>query len=255
MARRFLIGFLACGAVWMFGTSIASSHDEDWSDAAVGDHRRPGPPDVGSLAVYGEWVKEPGVGRAWRPYVEADWRPYWRGHWAWRGDWVWVSADPWGDGPFHYGEWVLSHRFGWVWIPGTVWAPARVTWVVSGPVVAWAPAGIHVHIGSDPRWWVYADARTFRSPVVRPYRVPPPHVNVRGGVVTQDLSRVFVPDRRGPDREVRVRGGSEQLRGHNADRRVLAPRQDSGVRGPVRDTARVRRSESRNTRGFDVRDR
>jgi hypothetical protein len=237
MARTLLIGLLACGAVWMFGTGIASSHDEDWAYATADDPGRQGPPDTSALAFYGEWVREPGVGRAWRPHVEADWRPYWRGHWAWRGDWVWVSADPWGDGPFHYGEWVLSHRFGWVWVPGTVWAPARVTWVVSGPVVAWASTGIHVHIGSDPRWWVYADARTFRSPVVRPYRIPPPHVNVRGGVVTRNLGRVFVPARQGPDREVRVRAGSERLR------------------GPVRDTARVRTSESRNTRGFDVRQR
>ncbi len=252
MARRLLIGLLACGAVWLFGTNNASSHDEDWSNATISEGRH-GPPDVSALAAYGEWVREPGVGRVWRPDAEADWRPYWRGHWAWRGDWVWVSADPWGDGPFHYGEWVLSRRLGWVWVPGTVWAPARVTWVVSGPVVAWAPTGLHVHVGSDPRWWVYADARTFHRPVVRPYRVPPPHVNVRGGAVTRDLGRVLVPDRRGSDREVRVRAGSERLRGGGADRRVSAPRQDSRGRG--RDTARVRTSESRNTRGFDVRDR
>lgn len=254
MARRLLIGLLAWGVVWTFGTGMASSHDEDWAYATADDPRRHGPPDTGTLAFYGEWVLDHGVGRAWRPYVEADWRPYWRGHWAWRGDWVWVSADPWGDGPFHYGEWVLSHQFGWIWVPGTIWAPARVTWVVSGSTVAWAPTGIHVHIGSDPRWWVYADARTFRSRVVHPYRVPPPHANVRRGVVTPTLGRVFVPDRRSPDQEMRVRSGSERLPGVGTDRRVIERRHpDSRVRGPVRDAARTRTGESRNARGFNVR--
>ncbi len=253
MARILLFGLLACGAVWTFGTGVASSHEEAWADAVAEDGGPHGPPDTGMLASYGEWVGDPEVGRAWRPYVEADWRPYWRGHWAWRGDWVWVSADPWGDGPFHYGEWVLSPRFGWIWVPGTVWAPARVTWVVSGSVIWWAPAGIHIHLGSDPRWRVYADARAFRGRVVHPHRVPPPHARVRESVATRDLGRVFVPDRRSPDREVRVRAGSERTRG--IDRTLTVRGTDARVGRPVPDGSRARAGASTNTRGFAVRDR
>jgi hypothetical protein len=255
MARRFLIGLLACGAVWTFGTGIASSHDDDWAYVHADDPGRPGPPDLSGLSPYGEWAWEPEHGRVWRPYVQADWRPYWRGHWAWRGTWVWVSADPWGDGPFHYGDWVWSRRLGWVWIPGTVWAPARVTWVVSGSVVAWAPAGIHVSIGSDPRFWVYADAWRFRGPTVRPYRVPPPHAKVRGGIPTRDLGRVFVAASERGEREFRTLDATERRGGVRTDHRVAAPRPDSRIRAPHRDAAPGRTGESRNARGFDLRER
>lgn len=256
MARRFLIVLLACGAVWMSGLAVASAHDDKWTPESA-ESWRPGPPDVRVLGSYGEWVHEPEVGRVWRPYVEADWRPYWRGHWAWRGDWVWVSADPWGDGPFHYGEWAWSDRLGWIWIPGTVWAPARVTWIVSGSVVAWAPTSVHITFGGgDPRWWVYSDARTFRGRVVHPYRVPPAHARIRGGVATRDLGRVFVPETPRPAREFRaVMKRDDRRPDHSdrrADRRGITSRSSSQERTGDRGAGKMRGHDSR-ARGFDLR--
>ncbi len=246
MTRRFLLGLVAIGLVWLGATGLASAHD---------DGVRNGPPDFGQLELHGEWGWEPPYGRVWVPYVEADWRPYWRGHWAWRDGWIWVSADPWGDGPFHYGEWTWSRRLGWVWIPGTVWAPARVTWIVSGPIVAWAPASLHVSVGSDPRFWVYADARTFRSPIVRPHRVPPPHVRVRHGSRSLAPGRVFAADVEHRDRGFRTGDATERRGGISADHREAAPRPDSRVKAPRRDSKRGRMAESRHLRGFDLRER
>jgi hypothetical protein len=59
MARRFLIGLLACGASGRSGTGIASSHDDDWAYVHADDPGRPGPPDLSGLSPYGEWAWSP----------------------------------------------------------------------------------------------------------------------------------------------------------------------------------------------------
>lgn len=248
MTKRFLIGLLAYGLICLGSSGLASAHD---------DNGRHAPPDFEQLDRYGEWGWEPAYGRVWMPFVEADWRPYWRGHWAWQGTWVWVAADPWGDGPFHYGEWAWSDRLGWVWIPGTVWAPARVTWIVSGSTVAWAPTHIHVSFGSDPRFWVYADRRTFQSPIVRPHRAHPQHVRVREGVTTRDLGRVFAPEHRSRERQSRpvMENHDFPNRSVDSDHRVLRPRPNSTVRVPSRDSERLGTTVRRQARGFEVKRR
>ena len=253
MMRRLLI-VSAMGAVLAVGSAPAWAHDDDDEDRASSAWSHEGPPDVQSLGVYGDWVWEPAHGRVWRPRVDHEWRPYWRGEWAWQGGWVWVSADPWGDGPFHYGEWVWSSRFGWVWIPGTVWAPARVTWIISGPVIAWAPASIHISIGRDPRFWVYADADRFQGRIVRPYRVPPSRVHIRGGVVTEDIARVFVPQPRLPRRELRLNPPRERTFTVNTERRVISPRQNPVIRPSMPDAPRTPGRGWGTGRGFERRE-
>jgi hypothetical protein len=53
--------------------------------------------------------------------------------------WTWASNDPWGDIPYHYGTWAYVSPYGWVWVPGTVWAPAWVTWAYTDDYIGWAP--------------------------------------------------------------------------------------------------------------------
>ncbi len=94
----------------------------------------------GELDQYGEWVTvndEP----VWRPYVAADWRPYFNGYWAWYDPfgWTWISYDPFGYVTFHYGAWIYDPFYGWCWVPGYVWRPAYVGWIAIGPYFAWAP--------------------------------------------------------------------------------------------------------------------
>jgi hypothetical protein len=55
-----------------WGLYGASWHDPSWSvDFNV------------VLDGYGEWVWVSGLGRVWRPWVAADWRPYTHGRWTW----------------------------------------------------------------------------------------------------------------------------------------------------------------------------
>ena len=92
------------------------------------------------LAPYGRWVSCR-YGRCWVPRrVSRRWQPYSRGRWVYTDyGWTWVSRDPWGGTPYHYGTWTYIRGYGWAWVPGTVWAPAWVTWNYSDRYVGWAP--------------------------------------------------------------------------------------------------------------------
>ena len=93
------------------------------------------------LAPHGHWVTAGSYGSCWVPSgVVAGWEPYVDGQWAYSDyGWTWASNDPWGDIPYHYGTWAYVDPYGWVWVPGTVWAPAWVTWAYTDDYVGWAP--------------------------------------------------------------------------------------------------------------------
>ncbi|HLH57141.1 MAG TPA: DUF6600 domain-containing protein, partial [Verrucomicrobiae bacterium] len=134
----------------------------------------------GPLEPYGGWVDVSGYGRCWRPAtVSAEWRPYQIGHWEWTdAGWYWVSDDPWAWACYHYGNWVLDPVYGWVWVPGTEWAPAWVAWREAPDYIGWAPCGPggvavrdseylfvdvhHFHDRLEPREFVYNDPAILR---------------------------------------------------------------------------------------------
>ncbi|MDB6110737.1 MAG: hypothetical protein JWR69_2487 [Pedosphaera sp.] len=100
------------------------------------------------LSPYGSWVQLDGYGWCWQPrtvVVSRGWRPYCDGgHWVYTdAGWFWQSDYSWGWATFHYGRWQLHDRCGWIWLPDTVWAPAWVSWRVSGDHCGWAPLPPH----------------------------------------------------------------------------------------------------------------
>lgn len=111
-------------------------------DGAVDDFYEP-------LSYYGVWVDVAPYGRVWQPAPDVagtDFRPYASdGYWAVNsdGDWVFVSRyhAQWGWATYHYGRWMWHDWYGWVWLPGTRWAPAWVEWRYGGGYVGWAPLG------------------------------------------------------------------------------------------------------------------
>jgi hypothetical protein len=137
-----------------------------------------------SLAPYGDWITVPRYGRCWRPsHVAFGWQPYLHGKWAYTDvGWAWVSFDPWGGDPYHYGTWVFTSRHGWIWIPGTVWAPAWVTWCISDDYFGWAPVppsfvvGVSGYAGPavtvSRSAYVFVPARQFAGVDVSSVRVP-----------------------------------------------------------------------------------
>jgi len=83
------------------------------------------------LAPYGTWVQVQGYGLCWQPTVAvscAGWMPYGdRGRWVYTDHgWYWYSDYTWGWATFHYGRWFHHSRWGWCWVPGTVWGPSWV---------------------------------------------------------------------------------------------------------------------------------
>ncbi|MCI0391054.1 MAG: hypothetical protein MOB07_20095 [Acidobacteria bacterium] len=110
------------------------------------------------LAPYGTWLQIDGYDWVWTPHgIHVGWRPYTYGYWVYTDyGWTWVSRYRWGWAPFHYGRWFYHGRHGWVWVPGTVWAPAWVVWRHRPGWVGWAPmppqVGWQVGIGISVSW-------------------------------------------------------------------------------------------------------
>lgn len=120
-------------------------HDNDWDDYYDGyDLPRPWE-EVGffydELTPYGDWVMTRDYGWAWFPRdVHPYWRPYTEGRWVITDyGWTWISYEPFGWATYHYGRWTRDERIGWLWVPGTDWGPAWVSWQHGGGYVGWAP--------------------------------------------------------------------------------------------------------------------
>jgi hypothetical protein len=104
-----------------------------------------------ALEPHGDWIEVADYGFAWQPRANSDlrWRPYLDGHWAWTDyGWTWVSNEPFGWATYHYGRWARLKRLGWVWVPGSEWAPAWVAWRSSDRLVGWAPLPPEAYSGA-----------------------------------------------------------------------------------------------------------
>ena len=89
--------------------------------------------------------------------------------WSYESDWEWGWA------PFHYGRWYLDQGYGWVWIPGSAWAPAWVSWRYGGGYVGWAPlppAGSAIVIETHHPYWCFVEARYLVVRDVYHYAMP-----------------------------------------------------------------------------------
>jgi hypothetical protein len=104
-----------------------------------------------ALDPHGEWMEVGSYGYCWRPNAASrpNWRPYLDGNWAWTDyGWTWASKEPFGWATYHYGRWTRVRRLGWVWVPGSEWAPAWVAWRRSDRYIGWAPLPPEAHSGS-----------------------------------------------------------------------------------------------------------
>jgi hypothetical protein len=135
----------------------------------------------------GNWYEVADYGYVWQPDVATNesWRPYTDGYWAYTDQgWTWVSYEDFGWATYHYGRWARLADYGWVWVPGTEWAPAWVSWRTGGDYVGWAPlppAGggeavyesrpitghVDVEFGIGPAYYNFVDLRYIGEPVLR----------------------------------------------------------------------------------------
>jgi hypothetical protein len=138
------------------------------------------------LGGYGEWIERPGYGRVWYPTaVQVGWRPYLHGRWVVTDyGWTWVSSEDFGWATYHYGRWYQDAEVGWVWVPGTVWGPAWVSFQRGGGYIGWAPlppavgfhAGIGIQLGGvaiAAGAYSFCEERAFLHPQIATVIVPP----------------------------------------------------------------------------------
>jgi hypothetical protein len=140
----------------------------------------------------GNWYEVSDYGYVWQPDVATDtnWRPYTDGYWAYTDQgWTWVSYEDFGWATYHYGRWARLADYGWVWVPGTEWAPAWVSWRTGGDYVGWAPlpptgggevvyesrpitGHVDVEFGIGPAYYNFIDLQYIGEPVLRDRILP-----------------------------------------------------------------------------------
>jgi hypothetical protein len=95
--------------------------------------------------IYGEWVWDEFCGYVWRPsyndyYPWGNWQPYYYGSWReLNGQLFWVPEEKWGWVPYHLGIWMWSKKHGWIWIPGSAFAPSWSVWDFNMGYYSWRP--------------------------------------------------------------------------------------------------------------------
>jgi len=136
---------------------------------------------------YGEWLWDDLYGYVWRPFIDNGtypwgWTPYYAGRWSYSGGQMfWVPEEPWGWIPYHLGIWQWDKKHGWVWLPGSMFAPAWVTWDFYFGYACWRPWSLFDWMHNDPYWTsdfgYLGDELVYvpywsdgQSPVVRPTR-------------------------------------------------------------------------------------
>jgi hypothetical protein len=166
-----------------YGSGADYDHQDDYDDY---DDYPPSPrDDVGffydELSPYGDWVLTRQNGWAWFPRnVRPSWRPYSDGRWVTTEyGWTWASNEPFGWATYHYGRWAWEPRLGWLWVPGTTWGPAWVSWRSGEGYIGWAPLppavgfevgvgirlnGFDLNIGIRPDAYSFVAERSFLEP-------------------------------------------------------------------------------------------
>ncbi|MGD0217086.1 MAG: DUF6600 domain-containing protein [Desulfobaccales bacterium] len=148
------------------------------------------------LAPYGQWVDYQNYGPVWAPSnVADDWRPYTDGRWVpTENGYVFESEEPWAWATYHYGNWMPTDAYGWVWSPGRTWYPSTVEWRTTPdsyqednsyvgwapipppdytPPEGYAPAGYYSGMPADSLltspFWIFAQAASFLLGLGQPY--------------------------------------------------------------------------------------
>ena len=179
-----------------------------------------------NLNQHGSWLVSGEYGRVWQPReYTREWNPYHDGHWVDTDmGWAWVSDYQWGSLPYHYGTWVVDPRYGWVWIPGEVWAPSWVVFRTGPDHIGWAPVppgfSVGVSIGfAAPSSFIYVSSRDFLAPDLRRAIIPPSQTNVfinNTTIVNNIVIQNNIVINRGPDVQI-----IEKASGHSVRRQSI----------------------------------
>ena len=176
---------LCVGLALVLGTGFTQPARADSEDAAMF---------YNELEQHGQWFEYENYGPVWQPSrVGEDWRPYTDGRWVpTKQGYIFESQEPWGWATYHYGNWMPTAGYGWVWVPGRTWYPSTVQWrtsrknvAVNASYVGWAPIPPRGYVpppayapstygapAADvltPPLWIFAQAASFLLGFGQPY--------------------------------------------------------------------------------------
>jgi len=99
-------------------------------------------------SIHGEWFWHDLYGYVWRPFYNdyypwGGWQPYFYGSWREINDHLfWVPQEKWGWVPYHLGYWIWSKKYGWIWMPGSAFAPSWSVWDLTMGYCFWSPSSL-----------------------------------------------------------------------------------------------------------------
>jgi hypothetical protein len=165
-----------------------------------------------ALAPHGKWIDDGKYGPVWHPNnVASSWRPYLDGRWVpSHGGWTFETSEPWGGwATYHYGNWMPTTEYGWVWSPGSTWYPSTVAWRTSDDYIGWAPIpppdytpepAFYPEGGYNPEapildtlaapLWIFARAAQFLLGFGEPYTPAYAYYDSIGGLAPLDYSPI-----------------------------------------------------------------
>ena len=191
-----------------------------------------------NLESYGDWREVGDYGYCWQPRdVDRNWRPYSDGHWLYTdAGWTWDSEEPYSWAVYHYGRWARVAHVGWVWVPGTEWGPAWVSWRRSARHVGWAPlppdaefrhsVGFSARVDADydigPTNYSFVTVRNFGAPRLRTVIIEP-RENITIIRQTTNITRITYVNNivynEGPQYDVISRESAQPIRRLKLERR------------------------------------
>ena len=129
------------------------------------------------MSPYGTWISVSSCGHCWRPY-SSGYVPYTDGYWGNTSYGpTWVGQESWSWAAHHYGQWIYTAQFGWVWMPGYEYHPGRVVWATGADYIGWAPYGAGYGTANS-NFWVVVNRDDFHRDNYRNYAVR--RDNIRG---------------------------------------------------------------------------
>jgi len=150
--------------------------------------------------LYGEWTWNSLYGYVWRPYFNnyyaaGNWQPFYYGQWRELNDQLfWVPEEAWGWAPYHLGFWFWDEELGWLWRPGSTFAPAWAVWDFYFGNYTWRPWWPMDWMFYDyDYWWNYGYSSNWFYPFYPGYNY---YYLIQPGVPNQSLPKAITSVRK-----------------------------------------------------------